>query len=262
MAAVSDATKEKRDPGSAGPRWTATSPSCSCPRIAGLDAALRASDAAGLPPIAVTPNQGKLLELLARVQGARTILELGTLGGYSTIWLARALPAGGRLVTLEAEPRYAELARENIARAGFGEIVELRVGPALATLPELVAEGSGPFDLIFIDADKGNYPGYFEWSLKLSRPGTVIIGDNVVRDGAILDPDADDPSGGNETIKGVRRFYELLAAGRRGFKRHRDPDGRREGLRRVRAGDRRRRDGAVTPVWSSRPPSAVFRERR
>jgi predicted O-methyltransferase YrrM len=177
-----------------------------------LEQALRDSSAAGLPAIAVTPAQGKLLELLARVQGARTILELGTLGGYSTIWLARALPAGGRLVTLEAEPRYAEVARVNIARAGFGDVVEIRVGPALETLPELAAEGAGPFDLIFIDADKGNYPGYFSWALKLSRPGTLIIGDNVVRDGAILDPDADDPSGGNETIKGVRRFYELLAA--------------------------------------------------
>jgi predicted O-methyltransferase YrrM len=178
-----------------------------------LEQALRDSSAAGLPAIAVTPAQGKLLELLARVQGARTILELGTLGGYSTIWLARALPAGGRLVTLEAEPRYAEVARVSIARAGFGDVVEIRVGPALETLPELAAEGAGPFDLIFIDADKGNYPGYFSWALKLSRPGTVIIGDNVVRDGAILDPDADDPSGGNETIKGVRRFYELLAEG-------------------------------------------------
>jgi predicted O-methyltransferase YrrM len=178
-----------------------------------LEQALRDSSAAGLPAIAVTPAQGKLLELLARVQGARTILELGTLGGYSTIWLARALPADGHLVTLEAEPRYAEVARVSIARAGFGDVVEIRVGPALETLPELAAEGAGPFDLIFIDADKGNYPGYFSWALKLSRPGTVIIGDNVVRDGAILDPDADDPSGGNETIKGVRRFYELLAEG-------------------------------------------------
>lgn len=177
-----------------------------------LEEAMQASAAAGLPPIAVTPAQGKLLELLARVQGARTILELGTLGGYSTIWLARALPADGHLVTLEAELRYAQLARVNIARAGFGDVVEIRVGPALETLPELEAEGAGPFDLIFIDADKGNYPGYFSWALKLSRPGTLIIGDNVVRDGAILDPDADDPSGGNETIKGVRRFYEMLAA--------------------------------------------------
>jgi predicted O-methyltransferase YrrM len=177
-----------------------------------LQAALRDSDTAGLPPIAVTPNQGKLLELLARIHGARTILELGTLGGYSTIWLARALPAGGRLITLEAEPRFAEVARANIARAGVEEFVELRVGAALETLPQLHAEGAGPFDLIFIDADKQNYPGYFEWSLKLSRPGTVIIGDNVVRDGAILDPEAYDPVHGNEVIKGVRRFYELAAA--------------------------------------------------
>lgn len=202
--------------GDSGPqeRWSAVDRYITdllVPEDPALDA-LQASDAAGLPPIAVTPNQGKLLELLARVQGARRILELGTLGGYSTIWLARALPAGGRLVTLEAEPRYAEVARVSIARAGFGDVVEIRVGPALETLPELEAEGAGPFDLIFIDADKGNYPGYFSWALKLSRPGTLIIGDNVVRDGAILDPDADDPSGGNETIKGVRRFYEMLAA--------------------------------------------------
>ncbi|HEY2535827.1 MAG TPA: O-methyltransferase [Solirubrobacteraceae bacterium] len=177
-----------------------------------LEAALADSDAAGLPPIAVTPNQGKLLELLARVQGARTILELGTLGGYSTIWLARALPAGGRLVTLEANPAFAEVARANIARAGVADAVELRVGAALETLPELHAEGTGPFDLIFIDADKQNYPGYFEWSLKLSRPGTVIVGDNVVRDGAILDPEAYDPEHGDDLIKGVRRFYELVAS--------------------------------------------------
>jgi predicted O-methyltransferase YrrM len=177
-----------------------------------LAAALQASDAAGLPPIAVTPNQGKLLELLARIHGARRILELGTLGGYSTIWLARALPTDGSLVTLEAEPRYAEVAWANIAHAGFEEVVELRVGAALQTLPQLHAEQAGPFDLIFIDADKGNYPGYFEWSLKLSRPGTVIVGDNVVRDGAILDPDAYDPTHGDGLIRGVRRFYELVAA--------------------------------------------------
>ncbi len=177
-----------------------------------LEQALSDSSAAGLPPIAVTPAQGKLLELLARVQGARTILELGTLGGYSTIWLARALPADGRLVTLEAEPRYAEVARVSIARAGLRDVVEIRVGPALETLPELAAEGAGPFDLIFIDADKGNYPGYFYWALKLSRPGTVIIGDNVVRDGAILDPDADDPSGATDD----QRRAPLLRAACRG----------------------------------------------
>jgi predicted O-methyltransferase YrrM len=176
-----------------------------------LKAALADSDAAGLPPIAVTPTQGKLLELLARIQGARSILELGTLGGYSTIWLARALPPGGRLVTLEAEPRFAQVAHANIARAGLTDVVELRVGAALETLPQLHAEGAGPFDLIFIDADKQNYPGYFEWSLKLSRPGTVIVGDNVVRDGAILDPEAYDPARGDEVIRGVRRFYELVA---------------------------------------------------
>ncbi len=198
-------------------RWTAVDDYITdllVPADAALDAALEDSAAAGLPPIAVTPNQGKLLALLARVQGARTILELGTLGGYSTIWLARALPADGRLLTLEAQPEYAEIARANIARAGLAERVELRVGPALQTLPELVAEGSGPFDLIFIDADKQNNPGYFEWSLKLSRPGTLIVVDNVVREGAILDSDADDPTVGNEGIRGIRRFFELLAAER------------------------------------------------
>jgi predicted O-methyltransferase YrrM len=176
-----------------------------------LDAALHDSTAAGLPPIAVTPNQGKLLQLLLRLAGARTVLELGTLGGYSTIWLARALPADGHLVTLEANPRYAEVARANIERAGLAGIVEMRVGPALDTLPELASEGAYPFDAIFIDADKQNYPGYFAWALKLSRPGTLIIGDNVVRDGAILDPNARDPAG-EGVVQGVRRFYELLAA--------------------------------------------------
>src|SRR5271155_2885758 len=159
-------------------RWTAVDRYITdllVPEDAALEAALRDSAAAGLPPIAVTPNQGKLLGLLARVQGARAILELGTLGGYSTIWLARALPAGGRLITLEATAGYAELARANLTRAGLAESVELRVGPALQTLPQLVAEGAGPFDLIFVDADKKNNPGYFEWSLKLSRPGTLII---------------------------------------------------------------------------------------
>ncbi len=198
-------------------RWTAVDSYITdllVPADAALDAALKDSADAGLPPIAVTANQGKLLGLLARVQGARKILELGTLGGYSTIWLARALPGGGRLVTLEAQPEYAEVARASIARAGLAERVELRVAPALETLPRLVDEGAGPFDLIFIDADKQNNPGYFEWSLKLSRPGTLIIVDNVVRGGAILDPDADDPTVGNEGIRGVRRFFELLAGER------------------------------------------------
>ncbi len=177
-----------------------------------LDAALAASEAAGLPAGAISASQGKLLELLARIHGARRILELGTLGGYSTIWLARALPADGRLVTLEADPRYAEVARANLAHAGLAAIVQVRVGEALQTLPELLADGAGPFDLIFIDADKQNNPGYLEWSLRLSRPGSVIVADNVVRAGAILDPDASDPRLGDGGLQGVRRFYELLAA--------------------------------------------------
>jgi predicted O-methyltransferase YrrM len=214
VAVVSEETNTESAPQE---RWTAVDRYITdllLPADPALDAALAASDAAGLPPIAITPNQGKLLELLARVQGARTILELGTLGGYSTIWLARALPAGGRLVTLEAETEYAEIARANIARAGLSETVELRVGPALQTLPQLLTEGAGPFDLIFIDADKKNNPGYFEWALQLSRPGTLIIVDNVVRGGAILDPNADDPTLGNEGIRGIRRFFEKLAAER------------------------------------------------
>ncbi len=178
-----------------------------------LEAAIAAADAAGLPPIAITPNQGKLLELIARIHNAQSILELGTLGGYSTIWLARALPEGGRLVTLERDPGYAELAQTNIANAGLADVVDIRVGPALETLPELHEQVAGPFDLIFIDADKQNYPGYLEWSLKLSRVGTLIIGDNVVRSGAIVDPAAEDPSFGDGGVAaGVRRFYEMLAA--------------------------------------------------
>ena len=176
-----------------------------------LDTALQASAAAGLPPIAVPPNQGKLLQLLARVQGAHTILELGTLGGYSTIWLARALTSGGRLVTLEADSRYAEIARANIEQAGLADVVELRVGPAGDSLARLVAEKRGPFDLIFIDADKKSNPEYFEWALKLARRGSLIITDNVVRGGAILDPAGEDPSLGNVGIRGIRSFYEMLA---------------------------------------------------
>jgi predicted O-methyltransferase YrrM len=180
---------------------------------AALEKALAASEAAGLPPIAVTPNQGKLLELLVRIQGAQSILEVGTLGGYSTIWLARGLPPDGRLITLERDPRYADVARANLSNADLVEKVELRIGPALQTLPQLHDEGVGPFDLIFIDADKQNYPGYLEWSLKLSRVGTLIVGDNVVRAGAILDPNADDRGFGDDGIAaGVRRFYEMLAA--------------------------------------------------
>ncbi len=171
-----------------------------------LDAALQASTDAGLPAISVTPNQGKLLHLLALAQGARNILEIGTLGGYSTIWLARALPAGGRLVTLEFEPKHAEVARANLARAGVADRVELRIGAALETLPQLVAERRGPFDFIFIDADKENYPGYWEWALKLSRRGTVIIADNVVRNGAVIDPASGDPR-----VQAVRRLHELIS---------------------------------------------------
>ena len=172
-----------------------------------LEAALQASNDAGLPAIAVAPPQGKLLHLIARIHGAKSILEIGTLGGYSTIWLARTLPAGARLVTLEADPKHAEVARANIARAGLAEVVELRVGPALDTLPRLAAEGAGPFDLVFIDADKQGYPDYLAWALRLTRPGSLIIADNVVRKGAVADPDSDDPR-----VRGVRRFNELLAA--------------------------------------------------
>jgi predicted O-methyltransferase YrrM len=145
--------------------------------------------------------------LLAQIQGARNILEIGTLGAYSTIWLARALPADGHLITLEYDPKHAEVARANIARAGLANLVELRLGSALETLPRLVAEGAGPFDLIFIDADKPGYPDYFKWALKLSRRGSVIVADNVVRDGEVIDPASDDPR-----VQGMRRFNELLAA--------------------------------------------------
>ncbi len=170
-----------------------------------LEAALKASSAAGLPEINVAPNQGKLLMLLARAMGARKILEIGTLGGYSTIWLARALPAGGRLVTLEYDPKHAKVARENIDRAGLSKAVEVKVGRASETLPTLVEEA--PFDLVFIDADKPGYPEYLDWALKLSRPGTLIIADNVVRDGQVASADSDDP-----LVLGVRRFNERLAA--------------------------------------------------
>jgi predicted O-methyltransferase YrrM len=172
-----------------------------------LDDALAASAAAGLPAINVTPNQGKFLHLLARIQGARTVLEIGTLGGYSTIWLARALPSGGRLVTLESDPKHAGVALANIRRAGLSGVVDLRIGPALDTLPELSREGLGPFDFVFIDADKASIPEYFRWSLRLTRPGSVIIVDNVVRNGAVIDASSEDPS-----VRGVRRFNEILAA--------------------------------------------------
>jgi predicted O-methyltransferase YrrM len=177
---------------------------------AALDAALEASKTAGLPAIEVSPPQGKLLMLLAKSIGARRILEIGTLGGYSTIWLARALPEGGRLVTLEADPRHAEVARRNIEQAGFGGVVEVRLGQALDSLPTIEAEGIGPFDFIFIDADKPNNPSYFAWALKLARPGSLIVTDNVVRHGAVIDASSADPN-----VQGVRDFMTIIAAERR-----------------------------------------------
>ncbi|WP_174255978.1 class I SAM-dependent methyltransferase [Phytoactinopolyspora mesophila] len=172
-----------------------------------LDAALRASDEAGLPAINVAPNQGKLLQLIAEVRGARRILEVGTLAGYSTIWLARALPADGKLVTLEADPHHADIARSNLERAGVAHLVDVRTGPALETLPKLAAESAEPFDLVFIDADKENTAEYFQWALKLSRAGSVIIVDNVVRKGAVADLSSTDPS-----VQGIQRFVEVAAA--------------------------------------------------
>lgn len=172
-----------------------------------LDAALAASAAAGLPEIQVTPCQGRFLQLLAQLQHARKILELGTLGGYSTICLARALPQDGRLITLELDPKHAQVAKTNIARAGLAHRVELRTGPALETLPKLEAEGLGPFDLIFIDADKPSTPEYFSWAIKLSRPGSLIIVDNVIRKGALLDSASTDPA-----VIGMRKFISALAS--------------------------------------------------
>jgi len=172
-----------------------------------LEHALRTSAEASLPPINVSATQGKLLQILARSIGARNILEIGTLGAYSTIWMARALPEDGRLITCEYSPKHAEVARANIARAGLSHLVEIRVGPALETLPLLAAEKRGPFDFIFVDADKKNNPGYFEWALKLSRPGSVILVDNVVRDGAIADLKNTDPD-----LEGTRRMHEMIAA--------------------------------------------------
>ena len=168
-----------------------------------LAAALEASDAAGLPAISVSPAHGKLLWLLARMLGAKRILEIGTLGGYSAIWLARGLAPGGRLITLEALEKHATVARKNLARAGLADVVEVRVGSALDTLPQLQER----FDLAFIDADKQNNPEYFRWALELSRPGSVIVVDNVVRDGAVIDARSRDAA-----VQGVRRLYQLIAA--------------------------------------------------
>jgi predicted O-methyltransferase YrrM len=171
-----------------------------------LRAAVAATAAAGMPQIQVSATLGRFLNLQARAIGARRILEIGTLAGYSSIWLARALPVDGRLITLELEPRHAEVARVNIARAGLAALVEVRVGPALASLVALVADGVEPFDMVFIDADKEGYPDYLEWSLRLSRPGSLIVADNVVRGGAIIDVTSID-----SRVEGIRRFNEALA---------------------------------------------------
>ncbi|WP_217210357.1 O-methyltransferase [Streptomyces sp. AC550_RSS872] len=172
-----------------------------------LQAALRDSDAAGLPHINVTPSQGKLLQLLAQIQGARNILEIGTLGGYSTIWLGRALPADGRLISLEYDSKNAEVATRNIARAGLDKIVEVRVGPALESLPKLADENPAPFDLVFIDADKANNPHYVDWALRLTSTGSLIIVDNVVRGGRVADPDDRAPD-----VRGTRAALELIGS--------------------------------------------------
>jgi predicted O-methyltransferase YrrM len=172
-----------------------------------LEAALRDSDAAGLPHISVAANQGKLLQLLAQIQGARHILELGTLGGYSTIWLGRALPADGRLISLEYSPKHAEVATRNIARAGLDKLVEVRVGPALESLPKLADENPPPFDLVFIDADKVNNPHYVEWALKLTSTGSLIILDNVVRGGRVVDADSTAPD-----VQGTRAAIDMIGS--------------------------------------------------
>jgi predicted O-methyltransferase YrrM len=176
----------------------------------GLAATLATSKSAGLPPIAVAPNQGKFLQILARAVGSRRILEIGTLGGYSTVWLARALTEGGRLVTLEADAHHAHVARENFARLGLDSIIELRFGKAHDTLPELIREGAPAFDFIFIDADKKRIPAYFDWAVRLARPGSLIVIDNVVRNGGLADANSRD-----DAVMGVREMHEVLAKDRR-----------------------------------------------
>jgi caffeoyl-CoA O-methyltransferase len=175
-----------------------------------LEMVLQATRAAGMPQINVSPVQGRLLHVLALACGARMILEIGTLAGYSAIWMARALPADGKLITLEADPKHAEVARANIAHAGLADRIEVRLGIALDVLPQLAAERKGPFDLIFIDADKTNLTTYFEWAVRLARPGSLIITDNVIRHGEVLDDSSADAG-----LQGVRRFNEALAADRR-----------------------------------------------
>lgn len=172
-----------------------------------LEEALQSSERNGLPRINVSANEGRLLYMLAKLCGARKILEIGTLGGYSTIWLARALPQDGRLITLEYEPKHAEVARANIERAGLSDKVEVRVGAGLDTLPQIEASGEGPFDLFFIDADKVNYPGYLQWAIRLSRPGSVILSDNLIRNGDVLDPAPD-----NQVATVVAQYNHELAS--------------------------------------------------
>jgi predicted O-methyltransferase YrrM len=189
--------------------WTAVDDYFSnllAPADAALEEALRSSTAASLPPINVSATQGKLLQLLARILGARNILEIGTLGAYSTIWMARALPAGGKVITLEADAKHADVARKNIAFAGLDDKIALRFGPALETLPNIAAEKLPPFDLSFIDANKSQMPEYFSWCLKLTRPGGMIIADNVVRSGNVVDANT-----ANADIQGIRRFLEIAA---------------------------------------------------
>jgi predicted O-methyltransferase YrrM len=175
------------------------------PADAALDHAVQSSNAAGLPPIQVTPTQGKFLHILARSLNARHILEIGTLGAYSTIWLARALPAGGKLISLEANPKHAELSRKNIANAGLSDRVEIRLGLGLESLPKLAAENPAPFDLVFIDANKDQMPEYFDWAIKLTRVGGFIVGDNVARHGQVIEADSKDPD-----VHGARRYLEII----------------------------------------------------
>jgi predicted O-methyltransferase YrrM len=174
------------------------------------DEALKAADnsikESNIPPISVSANQGKFLQVLAKTCNAKKILEVGTLVGYSTIWMARALPAGGKLISIEFEPLHAKVARENISRAGLNNVVDIRVGKAIDLLPQIVTDKEGPFDMIFIDADKAPYKEYFEWALKLSHPGTLIVADNVIREGKVMDPKTKD-----EMVKGAQRFNAFLA---------------------------------------------------
>lgn len=171
-----------------------------------LTAAERSIIESGIPQISVSANQGKFLQVLARLSGAKKILEVGTLGGYSTIWMARALPPGGRIITLEIDPKHADVARKNFERAGLSGMIDIRLGKAIDTLPKLKADEEGPFDMIFIDADKPPYAEYFQWALKLSRPGTLIVADNVIRDGKVLDPQSTD-----DMVKGAQRFNKVLS---------------------------------------------------